>query len=1058
MKRALSLTLIFVFVAQFLFVNNIVYAETIERYNKELEAYYNFDPDYFPSDGLNDTISRTNNEYYNASFIVYGSPSGNTRTSPISGVGSQKQFLGTDLYGASFDNPAYPWGSWFNGGKPIKDWEFVHMPWTVSDLRNTFGLVNEGGSFSKEKFELSGGRITSLETNMRQGIFEKYVKYTAADNVVGYTGGDISLYTGEATTDARTDSAESAGINKETCANVDDINCIKQANTDMGPTNWEDVVYVLSPPTSFTWGTGWAFIKYSNGTYDYITVPIASYNKISPDIWITSISDDIICQEGYTFDINASCTFTHHAAGSVTSAFGTTTNLPVQYNRSNGSGDYIISDMDYSGGSFTLSEPTSYNISVSARNQAEDGETDQASVTVHTGSITAISSTRQTRFKIYPDTKLDIRIDVNTIARKDGEPIPVSSNRMVYKIEHPGSSESISEDELDAAAPFRAPDKVISDTFSPGDKLKYRIRSDSSALDGIIGGKSYSCSPTYTITFVQDGMGTITQEFLNITGGRIVVDGVEKADTLTSNLRHGLTNLLSSQAFSGWIFKGSGKSTTPTASEAVNVPYTPGLNTQDPVTTSKNPDMYVQWIYEATPSPVPTATPTPTPTPTGGSSATPTPTPTPDPSGIKTPPTLGISSDKASIKAGQSFTITDGCRAMAGASIKSWHVIEYFKPLNSSALQVIVNDSISAPENFFKTYTKTAPGIYYYEVFSATDTNNLKSTMPYVIVPVTVTADPPVPVITAPSTVREGETITVSGLNSKSLDGSPITTYSWTATGTNSTFSGGSNQVVYLNQGTYEITLNVTTESGMTSVSPARHTITVTAPMPDAVITQGGKLKENRVVLLDLNQSTSTASYPIDWSKTKWTVTPVVDTNEQWDFFRVDVYNVEGITPEDVVNNVNIFDDKVIGTILTDNSMLDGYQAIKLLFRFSGEYDITAHIENTKGLTDTASIRITIVDDLPVQSEGISSPSTWIRDPVTGKSLVQIKDLSYSPDGDFIRKRTWYYIYDSDNDGSYLDETPVMFNDGNNADVTVKVTEGVGGYRFKVRSFEGNIP
>lgn len=57
------------------------------------------------------------------------------------------------------------------------------------------------------------------------------------------------------------------------------------------------------------------------------------------------------------------------------------------------------------------------------------------------------------------------------------------------------------------------------------------------------------------------------------------------------------------------------------------------------------------------------------------------------------------------------------------------------------------------------------------------------------------------------------------------------------------------------------------------------------------------------------------------------------------------------------------------------------------------------------------------------------------RDPNNNNlATFELHDQSYSYDGDPIAKRTWYVIFDANNDGIF-DEPKVMFNTGNNTTV-----------------------
>jgi hypothetical protein len=171
--------------------------------------------------------------------------------------------------------------------------------------------------------------------------------------------------------------------------------------------------------------------------------------------------------------------------------------------------------------------------------------------------------------------------------------------------------------------------------------------------------------------------------------------------------------------------------------------------------------------------------------------------------------------------------------------------------------------------------------------------------------------------------------------------------------------------------------------------------IEVTPPIPTAVITVTGKLKENRKVTISSSGSTSPKYYPIDVTNTTWTITPI-----------------SGGTAADI---------KYSGS-------LTGFASKDILFKKAGRYRINLTVKNTYGRTASASQTITIVQDLPpVAKINLPTPAgveyTIYRDPDDSNyATAEIFNESYSPDGDTINKAVALYCYDSDNDGSYKDE------------------------------------
>lgn len=92
---------------------------------------------------------------------------------------------------------------------------------------------------------------------------------------------------------------------------------------------------------------------------------------------------------------------------------------------------------------------------------------------------------------------------------------------------------------------------------------------------------------------------------------------------------------------------------------------------------------------------------------------------------------------------------------------------------------------------------------------------------------------------------------------------------------------------------------------------------------------------------------------------------------------------------------------------------------------------------------------MTVYPDLPPIAD-FYVQSTVLRDPSnSNKAKIELIDSSYSPDGDYINQRIWQYKYDSDNDGSFDDESWVTLDSGNNIN-PVLYTAQVGKYLFEL--------
>jgi len=263
--------------------------------------------------------------------------------------------------------------------------------------------------------------------------------------------------------------------------------------------------------------------------------------------------------------------------------------------------------------------------------------------------------------------------------------------------------------------------------------------------------------------------------------------------------------------------------------------------------------------------------------------------------------------------------------------------------------------------------------------------------------------EPPTAILETPEEVMAGEVVKADG--SKSWSNNPggyIADYYFEYEGANLEKDNGSDvRIWYPDTGTYEIYLEVEDENG--KHDDMENEIEVTPPIPTAVITVTGKLKENRKVTISSSGSKSPKYYPIDVTNTTWTITPI-----------------SGGTAEDIKYN----------------GSLTGVESKDVLFKKAGTYRINLTIRNTYGRTASASQTITIAKDLPpVAKISLPTPAGVLyrtyRDPSDSNyATAEIFNESYSPDGDTINKSVALYCYDSDNDGDYKDEQWYYSKDG----------------------------
>lgn len=266
--------------------------------------------------------------------------------------------------------------------------------------------------------------------------------------------------------------------------------------------------------------------------------------------------------------------------------------------------------------------------------------------------------------------------------------------------------------------------------------------------------------------------------------------------------------------------------------------------------------------------------------------------------------------------------------------------------------------------------------------------------------------NPPTVTINVPSTVTLGDTLNVSA-NGIDSDGDPIT-YSWNLPdGATGMVTGNSGSVRFMNKADVgkqkSFTVNVADPYGGTGTAIA--STTVVAPKPTVNITQSGTLKENRKVTLSETSDGGSKSFPIDSSKI------------QWSFY--DINN----------NPINVTNTADSGLVESLDSTT-GASGMDVLFTKAGSYTVKCTVTNTDGDTATVLKTITILPDVAPIAD-FDAPQIVYRDPNnSNRFTINVNDKSYSSDGDTISKRIWFYAFDSNNDGSFDDETFYVYSDG----------------------------
>lgn len=224
-----------------------------------------------------------------------------------------------------------------------------------------------------------------------------------------------------------------------------------------------------------------------------------------------------------------------------------------------------------------------------------------------------------------------------------------------------------------------------------------------------------------------------------------------------------------------------------------------------------------------------------------------------------------------------------------------------------------------------------------------------------------------------------------------------------------------SNQVYFDKFGNYELTLYVEDSWGKSD------TETIIFEVKPAIPTAyfefyDSYYKQNRLVQIDGTGSTGSARYPVDFTKTEWQYVPPSG---------VAASNAKIQSSSDLSKR-------------------------KLIFKEDGTWTVRMRVSNTYGnQSEWFERQVAITPDLnPIADFRLDSTVT--RDKNNNKrATIRLTDLSRSDDWDTISKRTWTYKFDSDNDGSFVDETWKTLATGNNTP-PVLYTDKVGNYIFEL--------
>lgn len=280
--------------------------------------------------------------------------------------------------------------------------------------------------------------------------------------------------------------------------------------------------------------------------------------------------------------------------------------------------------------------------------------------------------------------------------------------------------------------------------------------------------------------------------------------------------------------------------------------------------------------------------------------------------------------------------------------------------------------------------------------------------------------EPPVPILSAIPDVVVGSDFRLDGSKSFDSDGEVVSWdfyipqwgYSYNEDGKESTWKTAQspgNQI--------QAILSVTDDKG--AYSETEQFFNVTPPKPMLNIDVEGWLKENRKVIFNSN-----------------------------------VYNVAGYTTTDsqVTWEIRPFDGQAATGIKARS--LTG-KKIETLFKEKGSYSVECTALNNAGMSSTQSMIVKITEDLKPEVV-VTAFDTFYRDSEKNTEM-EFYDNSGSIDGDYIAERSWYYAFDSNNNGSFEDETLKYLKSATlPEDNALKIsTNHVGKYRIYLSVKEG---
>ena len=296
--------------------------------------------------------------------------------------------------------------------------------------------------------------------------------------------------------------------------------------------------------------------------------------------------------------------------------------------------------------------------------------------------------------------------------------------------------------------------------------------------------------------------------------------------------------------------------------------------------------------------------------------------------------------------------------------------------------------------------------------------------------------EPPTVTISVPPVVYAGDDVYVTGYG-QDKDGDTLQ-YNWSKPfGMYGNLTETFGVIYFMDLGIKQFGLTVSDSSGE-SASAAAQT-NVIAPTPNVVVNSTGTFKENRKVTIDASSSIAGSKRAtIDWTSAKWIVTPL--NGALMNDVRIQKHTVGSTN----------------GAILYDpskgiNNSLNGLSMFDMTFKKAGQYEVKCTLTNNFGISNTTTTTLNInIDDSPLA--GFTVPTILSRDISNTSSgglaqaIITTTDTqsgstgNYSVDDDTIEKIAWFYIFDSNNNGTYLDDKCFVYN------ATTKLYQHIGTY------------